>query len=162
MSRFEQEFALVPTGARVLAFLVGMAFVWLGPMVLDGKFPHPILWVWFLVTAVSGLLLIPFVLLVGYVWGDAGRRGMNRLLWVLLAIFIPNAIGIILYFILREPILVPCPACGTPAAKDQAFCARCGTAVRRSCPHCRQPVAPGWTHCGRCGALLGEGPRAGV
>ena len=32
------------------------------------------------------------------------------MLWTLLAIFIPNAIGIILYFILRDPVPVPCPS----------------------------------------------------
>ena len=75
-----------------------------------------------------------YVLLVGYVYGDARRRGMNHVLWTLLAIFIPNAIGIILYFILRDPVPVPCPACGTPARKGHAFCAGCGTAVRAACP----------------------------
>ena len=59
------------------------------------------------------------------------------MLWTLLAIFIPNAIGIILYFILRDPVPVPCPACGTPAKKGQAYCAGCGTAVRAACPQCR-------------------------
>jgi predicted amidophosphoribosyltransferase len=80
---------------------------------------------------------------------------MNAVLWVLLAIFIPNAIGIILYFILRQPLPVPCPSCQAPAGSDQAFCARCGTAVRPACPRCRQPVQEGWTHCGRCGATVG-------
>jgi len=81
---------------------------------------------------------------------------MNAVLWVLLAIFIPNAIGIILYFILRDPLPVPCPSCGKPATKDQAFCAACGTSVRRACPSCRKPVQEGWTHCGGCGAAIGE------
>jgi len=105
----------------------------------------------FLASLVGVALAVAYVLLVGYVCGDARRRGMNPVLWTLLAIFIPNAIGIILYFILRDPVPVPCPACGLPAKKGQAFCAGCGAAVRAACPQCQQPVEPGWRNCTRCG-----------
>jgi hypothetical protein len=166
MSRFRQEWDLIPGAAFViagivyLAYLSLMGFIWLVGPIVEGDAIHPILWVWFFVTAAAGLLMALYILLVGYVWADAKRRGMNALLWVLLAIFIPNAIGIILYFILRQPLPVPCPSCQTPATKDQAFCAACGTAVRRACPSCRQPAEEGWTHCGRCGAAIQENPAA--
>jgi len=75
-------------------------------------------------------------------------------LWTLLAIFIPSGIGIILYFILREPIAVPCPSCGTPARKGHAYCASCGGAVRRACAQCHQPVEASWRNCPSCGASL--------
>jgi hypothetical protein len=169
MSRFEQEWAIVPLAAQAIAvgaaltLVLFIAWVFLGAPLSAGEPLHLPQVVLFFVAAVLGAVVVAvFVLLVGYIWADAGRRGMNRLLWVLLAIFIPNAIGIILYFILREPVLVPCPACGTPAARDQAFCARCGAAVRRACPRCRQPVGPGWTHCGHCGSRLGDEAPAGA
>lgn len=161
MSRFRQEWDLIPgatfvvAGLVYLAYLTLMGFIWLAGPIAEGEAIHPILWGWFFLTAVLGVLMVPFVLLVGYVWADAKRRGMNAVLWVLLAIFIPNAIGIILYFILRDPLPLPCPSCGTPCGKDQAFCAACGTSVRPACPQCRQPVQEGWTHCGRCGATVG-------
>jgi hypothetical protein len=106
----------------------------------------------FLLALVGVATVGAYVLLVGYVCGDARRRGMSSVLWTLLAIFIPNAIGIILYFLLREPIPVPCPNCGTPAKKGDAFCAGCGAAVRAACQACRQPVEPGARNCTRCGA----------
>jgi hypothetical protein len=62
--------------------------------------------------------LLVFVLLIGYVNGDARRRGMRYVLWTLLAIFIPNAIGIILYFVLRDPLMRVCQQCGTAGAAD--------------------------------------------
>jgi hypothetical protein len=96
------------------------------------------------------------VLLLGYIWADAQRRGMNHKLWTLLAFFIPYAVGIILYFILREPVLVPCPSCATPASKGHAFCACCGTAVRAACPGCQKPVETGWHNCPGCGHALGQ------
>ena len=161
MSRFEQEWALVPTGARwtaVLVCLVVMSIVG-GIFLLPGLAERNgtailVMLPFFLASLVGVAFIGAWVLLVGYVFGDAKQRGMNHVLWTLLAIFIPNAIGIILYFILREPVTVPCPACGTPARKGHAFCAGCGAAVRVACPQCRQPVEPGWRNCARCGVPL--------
>ena len=160
MSRFRKEWDLIPGAAFViaglvyLAYLVLMSFIWfVGPLV-EGD-PIPLVLVgFFLLTAFAGLFMVIFILLVGYVWADAKRRQMNAVLWVLLAIFIPNAIGIILYFILREPLTVPCPSCQTPASKDQVCCASCGTTVRPSCPQCHRATKDDWTHCGYCGAVL--------
>jgi len=95
-----------------------------------------------------------FVLLIGYVNGDARRRGMRHVLWTLLAIFIPNAIGIILYFILRDPPLRNCPKCGTAVQGGFAFCPACGTAMSQTCPECRHAVEPSWSHCPSCGGAL--------
>jgi hypothetical protein len=160
MSRFEREWAIVPAGARWTALLVGLAvlcfsatFLFL-PGLAERDTPLLVRVVFFLASLVGVALVAAYVLLVGYVCGDARRRGMNSLLWTLLAIFIPNAIGLILYFILRDPVAVPCPACGTPAKKGHAYCAACGAAVRTACPQCHQPIEPGARNCTRCGAAL--------
>jgi hypothetical protein len=164
MSRFEQEFAIVPTAARWIAVFVALALatlmagIFLVPVSLTEPRSLPFVLPVFLASLIGAAFLGAFVLLVGYVFADAKRRGMNHVLWTLLAIFIPNAIGIILYFILRDPLAVPCPSCGAPAKKGHAYCAGCGTAVRVACPQCRQPVEPGWRNCARCGAALGAGP----
>ena len=73
----------------------------------------------------------------------------------------PSGVGIILYFILRDPVPVPCPSCATPARKGHAFCASCGAAVRRACPECRRPVETGWRNCAHCGAALGRQAESG-
>ena len=44
-----------------------------------------------------------FLLLIGYINRDAKRRGMSPTLWTIVAVLIPNGLGIILYFILRQP-----------------------------------------------------------
>jgi hypothetical protein len=164
MTRFDQEWALVPVPARWIAVLVFlamaglMASLFLLPLLLEHDYKG-LLFVFplFLLSSIGGVFLAVFVLLVGYVYGDARRRGMNEVLWTLLAIFIPSAVGIILYFILRDPIPVPCPSCGTPARKGYAYCASCGAAVRAACPQCRQPVEAGWRNCVHCGAPLAQG-----
>ena len=120
MSRFDQEWALVPDGARWTAALVCLAVTALmGRHLPAARAPgegrqggaHPLA-VLPCSRSIGVAFLGAYVLLVGYVYGDARRRGMNHVLWTLLAIFIPNAIGIILYFILRDPVPVPCPTCG--------------------------------------------------
>ena len=160
MSRFEQEWAVVPTAARWIAALVTLLYLSLmvAMFVPALRSPSPefmlagsLVLVGSLVGAVAMAI---FTLLVGYVYGDAKRRSMSALLWTLLAVFIPSGVGIILYFILREPIAVPCPSCGTPARKGHAFCASCGGTVRRSCAQCRQPVEAAWRNCPGCGASL--------
>jgi hypothetical protein len=170
MTRFKQEWALVPTAARwaaalaTLAFALLMTSVFLLPLAAQREWTALLIaFPFFLASMVGGAALGVFVLLVGYVYADAGRRGMNQLMWTLLAVFIPSAIGIILYFILRDPVLVPCPRCATPARKGHAYCAGCGAAVRPACPACRLPVEAGWRNCAHCGAALpaGGAPAAG-
>src|SRR5262245_32479676 len=84
--------------------------------------PFPLLFVGILIAAT----MYVYILLLGYIAADAKRRGMRVVLWVLLAIFVPNAIGIILYFILRDPLLRKCPACGVSSGPSYAFCPSCG------------------------------------
>lgn len=93
-----------------------------------------------------------YVLLIGYIYGDSKRRGMRSWLWVLLAIFIPNAIGIILYFILRDPMPFHCPGCGSSVKSTFTFCPNCSAPLRPTCPQCGRGMERGWKHCPNCGA----------
>jgi hypothetical protein len=164
MSRLGQGWGLVPGWARWLAALVGFAFTGLMALLfivpVAASDPPSVVYVVpvFLLSLIGVVPMMVCVLLVGFVCSDAKRRGMDHVLWTLLAALIPAGVGIILYFILREPVPVPCPLCGTPATKGHAFCSACGVAVRTACPECRQPVDPGWSHCTRCGASLRPDP----
>jgi predicted amidophosphoribosyltransferase len=77
---------------------------------------------------------------------------MRQWLWVLLAIFIPNAIGVILYFVLREPLMFYCSSCGAAAKSTYTFCPNCSTPLRPTCTQCGHGIERGWKHCPRCGA----------
>ena len=101
-----------------------------------------------------GLIVFVYALLIGYVNGDARRRGMRAGMWTLLSIFIPNAIGIILYFIMRDPLPRTCGNCGATLRSKGAFCPSCGTALGNNCPACHHPVEMNWAHCANCGAPL--------
>jgi hypothetical protein len=92
-----------------------------------------------------------WVLLVGFIYVDAKRRGMRYVMWTLLAIFIPNTIGIILYFIMRDPMPTPCPKCGKLSAQSFTFCPHCGSELMRTCRVCHKKLGPGWSNCAYCG-----------
>ena len=111
-------------------------------------------WLRFLLTIVAPLLMAGYALLVGYVYGDARRRGMRYVMWTLLAIFLSNGIGVILYFIVREPLQVYCSRCGAGVQRSHAFCPRCGGGVQPACQACHRILQPGWTHCAWCGNQL--------
>ena len=157
MSRLSEEMKIIPRVARVLAVLSILAVPCVvALLVLLKRLQGDTGWVPFAaLLGLTGMAAISiFILVVGYIAGDARRRGMRPVLWVLLAIFIPNAIGIILYFILREPLLQHCPKCGAGSSAAFAFCSVCGEALAKSCPNCRAAVQPNWSHCARCGASL--------
>ena len=157
MSRLREEMKVIPRAAWVIAILGYLAFVALAFYVFIPNDPNFIGWPgWALPVFAGGvpLFLVVYILLVGYVNADARRRGMRYVMWTLLAIFIPNAIGIILYFILRDPLLRYCPSCATSVSAGFAFCPKCGAALAHACPQCRSAVQPEWSHCTKCGARL--------
>ena len=107
-----------------------------------------------LVGTLAGSVLAFFLLLVGYVNRDAKRRGMNHVLWTVLVLVIPNAIGYILYFVLRQPIVGTCPNCGATVRASFNFCPNCRFNVRPACPQCHRTIELGTTFCPYCSAEL--------
>jgi hypothetical protein len=73
-----------------------------------------------------GCLFAIWVLSLGYVYGDARRRGMPAVLWTLVAFLVPNLLGFLLYFVLRKPLASPCRRCGQAITPEQPFCSWCG------------------------------------
>jgi hypothetical protein len=158
MSGFREELRVIPRTAWVVAVLMylGLAVGIFCGVEYGGD---PEMQKWPLVGKVFfavGLpvLLFALVVLIGYVNGDAKRRGMRHVMWTLLAIFIPDAIGIILYFILRDPLPIPCPTCGAHVLSKFTFCPHCGTPVQPVCPQCGKTVEHAWTNCPHCGTKL--------
>jgi putative effector of murein hydrolase LrgA (UPF0299 family)/RNA polymerase subunit RPABC4/transcription elongation factor Spt4 len=154
MNRFP-EMKVIPTGGWIAAVLgsVCVAFwaIFIGGMNYPDFKPDP------MATSVAiwlALFLFGYFLLIGYVNGDARRRGMRYVMWTMLAIFIPNGIGIILYFIMRDPLPQTCSSCGVVARTKGTFCPNCGTALTNVCKSCGRAVEPSWTHCTGCGTAL--------
>lgn len=154
------ELKVIPAVGWAVAALVLLLFVAvMAPMIMRVEQQKPggpeiPLWAMHAVLTFAGLILAIWVLMIFYVNADAGRRQMNRLLWTLLVIFIPNAIGFILYFVLRHPIARPCPKCGVSVQPDFVFCPDCGQSLAPTCPACHHSVETNWSACAFCGAKL--------
>jgi RNA polymerase subunit RPABC4/transcription elongation factor Spt4 len=107
-----------------------------------------------LLSILCGAVLGCYAVLIGYINQDAGRRGMSRLLWTLVAIFVPNGLGIVLYFVLRKPRASHCPKCDAVVEPGFSFCPRCRTRLRPVCPHCQRSVDLSVQFCPYCGGSL--------
>lgn len=161
MNRFARELKVIPRAAWMIgtvlylaiALGLGLAFAFnadpeMSAIPTVGKI---------LLTIFPALLVFIPIGLFGYVNGDAKRRGMRYVMWTLLAIFIPNGIGVLLYFLLRDPMPRPCTGCGNVVHAKFAFCSQCGTEVQKACPNCRRPVESTWANCAYCGIKLAAG-----
>ncbi|HTY62526.1 MAG TPA: zinc ribbon domain-containing protein [Acidobacteriota bacterium] len=105
----------------------------------------------------STMALLFLTAMVGawfYIYHDAGQRGMNQWLWTLIAIFTPNLLGIIIYLVIRRPLLMECPGCQAKIAPRMVFCPHCGRPFRRRCSACGAMIQQGYQFCGSCGANL--------
>lgn len=157
MSRFTKELRVIPKAAWIVGWLIYACFTvpmffFVVPTDPDiGKWPR-----WGQALFVYGILLIlvALVALIGYVYGDAKRRHMRYVVWTLLVIFVPFGIGMILYFILRDPLPKPCPGCGNLVKAGFPFCPQCGVLLQPTCPKCGKPVDSTWRNCAYCGERL--------
>jgi hypothetical protein len=89
-----------------------------------------------------------------YIYRDSGLRGMNQAVWTLIAIFTPNLLGIVIYLILRKPLLVACPGCRAQVEPHLIHCPHCGHILKRKCSGCSAVVEAGFRYCGTCGAQV--------
>jgi hypothetical protein len=165
MSRFREELRVIPMVAWLIAIVVVVCTEFLLLRFAFADDANVRNWPFSAQVGLStftALIVAAYILLVGYIGRDARRRGMRPVLWTLIAIFVPNAIGIILYFFMREPIMSTCPRCGTPVKPTFAYCHQCGTEIARACSHCHRPVEPNWKACAYCGTNLVAHQSGGV
>jgi RNA polymerase subunit RPABC4/transcription elongation factor Spt4 len=148
------EIRIVPLWAWALAgiaFIVAQVFF---NAVLGRHSGAPPAWGRALMGLGAGLAGACYLLFIGYINRDAKRRGMSPVLWTIVAVFIPNALGIILYFILRQPLRGACPQCGYSVQTGFNFCPRCNYKLSPSCQQCQRVVGVGDIYCPYCGTSL--------
>jgi RNA polymerase subunit RPABC4/transcription elongation factor Spt4 len=158
------EIKIVPPWAWALAIIAFVA----AQIVFDGVMGRhsgaPPAWGRAILGLLAGLGGGCYLLLIGYICRDAKRRGMSPTLWTILAVIIPNALGIILYFLLRQPRGIACPQCGNAVQSGFNFCPRCSHKLSPSCPQCQRLIGANDIFCPYCAASLRNqaGPASGL
>jgi RNA polymerase subunit RPABC4/transcription elongation factor Spt4 len=153
-TRLTSEIKIIPTWAWALAGIVFIAAQWFFNVALAGRHDAPPAWCRPLLGLLAGIGGGCLLLLIGYINRDAKRRGMSPLLWTIMAVIIPNALGIILYFLLRQPLGSACPQCGNAVQTGFNFCPRCNNKLGPSCPQCQRVVGANDVYCPYCGTSL--------
>jgi len=156
MSSFWSRLRLIPraawiTGCLLSVLLVGPLLI--GPMRFDQEMQQ-----WPTLAKVGLAAIVPvFILsysaLIGFIYADAKRRKMRHVMWAWLAL-VPYFIGVILYFIMRDPLPAPCHRCGMDVPLSFAFCPGCGASLHPICRQCGKSLQPTWGNCPQCGTRL--------
>lgn len=167
-SRFREELKIVPRWLMVLVIVLYLAAQAIGLLVnLSGAANNGELWPTDLkdhpvfaslalagiITAVA-MVLAAYLLLLGYVYRDAQRRGMHAGLWTLLVVILSAAyllVGFVIYFLVREPLPYPCPQCGNSVGARFNFCPNCKCNLHPSCAQCKREIAETDKFCPYCG-----------
>jgi RNA polymerase subunit RPABC4/transcription elongation factor Spt4 len=159
------EIKIVPLWAWALAGIAFVAAQWF----FNGPVAHhlhpPPSWARPLLGLLAGIAGGCYLLFIGYINRDAKRRGMSPTLWTLVAILIPNCLGILLYFVLRQSLRSGCPQCGCVVQPGFNFCPRCNYKLSPSCPQCQRIVGADDLYCSYCGTSLrtqSPGPSSAV
>ena len=151
--RFSSELKLVPLWSVVLAAAAFVSVQYLYWIVLPAYRHHlgpPVgLRLYFAIT--WSALAALYMLMIGYVSKDAPRRHMSAQIWMLICFIMPAGVGSVLYFLLRQPIITGCPACGTPIQSDYHFCPQCACQVSAACGNCYRSARPTDLFCVHCG-----------
>ena len=106
----------------------------------------------------TGAALASYVLLIGYVSRDVKRRNMSAPLWMMIVLVMPGGIGAIVYFLLRQPIMMRCPHCTTELTEGVHFCPQCRFQVAPVCGQCFRGVQITDAYCPQCGHDVAEDP----
>lgn len=103
------------------------------------------------------LFLIALFTLIGVlVYKDAKKMGMNAWMWLLVAIYAPNGIGIVVYLIFRynEKNKKRCPDCNYVLTGDYEVCPSCGHTLTGKCNNCGKTIEADWKVCPYCRSTI--------
>jgi hypothetical protein len=153
-TRFKDEIRIIPSWVFFLATLIFLTADFFFVIMLGRDRHAPPFAVRELLGVMAGAVVACYVILIGYINRDAGRRRMSRWLWTLIAVVVPNALGIVLYFVLRKPRTANCPQCDAEIEPGFSFCPRCRTRLQPVCPYCQRGVELSDKFCPYCGEAL--------
>lgn len=101
---------------------------------------------------IVALVLSVYIMIGVYVYKDAGKRGMNKVLWTLIALFVPSFLGLVAYLVVRNNSISisKCPQCLQIVRQDYEICPNCGFELMQTCDNCGKAVSRDWKMCPWC------------
>jgi hypothetical protein len=154
--RINEEERLIPVWSIVvasLAFVLVEYYFWVIAPEQRHHTPQPLgLRIYFNIS--WGVVASLYFLMVGYISKDAPRRAMSPRFWMFICFVMPAGIGAVLYFLLRQPQVSRCPACGTHVQGDFHFCPQCNFQLTANCGTCFRTVRATDIYCTNCGHEL--------
>lgn len=79
-----------------------------------------------LMLIVSFMAMVFAIIVSIYVYKDAKKRNMNEWMWMTIAVYIPNLLGLIIYLVMRNNIKKCCSNCGKQIEMEFLLCPYCG------------------------------------
>jgi Double zinc ribbon len=147
---------LIPLWSMILAVLVFAGSMWFFNHEPPAHRRPGSLPMHLITSYITGTALASYALLAGYVSRDVKRRGMSAALWMLMVVVMPGGIGAVVYFLLRQPILIRCPHCTTELTAGVHFCPQCRFQVAPVCGQCFRGVQITDVFCPQCGHDVAE------
>lgn len=132
--------------------MVGIMLATEGPK--DPSFPK-FMYAYFALAAF--FIIAIFTAISVFVYRDSQKRGMDSWMWMCIAIFVPNLIGLIIYIIARNKIETDkhkCIKCGELISTEYKLCPYCGTDLSNHCSQCGKQISPDWSTCPYCSNKL--------
>jgi MFS family permease len=114
------------------------------------------------VITLTAFFMALLLLMLGYVYRDAKRRGMHAGLWTILVLILSPAygvIGLIIYLLVREPLPYTCPQCASTVNARFNFCPNCKYNLHPACPQCQREVSDTDKFCPFCATELHHAPK---
>lgn len=96
------------------------------------------------------LMAIVFLTIGAFVYKDAKKRNMNEWMWLTIALYVPNFIGLIIYIIVRQNYNKKCFSCGAKVEENFEVCPFCGKELKRRCENCNNTINEDWVVCPYC------------
>lgn len=140
----------------VLMSLMGIAFIAISAAfsfaaLNDPFFPQ----FGFLIFSIILLIIIGLLIVIStFIYRDAPKHNMDPWMWMCIAVFVPNLLGLLIYLIVRSDNKTPkerCISCGNNVNKDYNICPYCGNSLDCKCPKCGTKISPNWILCPKCG-----------
>ncbi|MGL4345226.1 MAG: double zinc ribbon domain-containing protein [Cellulosilyticaceae bacterium] len=105
------------------------------------------------------VMMVSMLVIIGRtVYKDAKALGLNAVMWTVIAVFLPNLIGVIIYLVVRSntPKKMKCSKCERLVDEAYNVCPECGSTYTSFCKACKKPIQAGMKLCPYCGETAEE------